>query len=241
MSKINIPILMYHSIERMPKDTVMRSLHVPPKRFEFQMKLLKFLGYKGLSINKLLPYLNGEKHGKVVGITFDDGYENNLINAAPILKKYNFSATCYIVSSRIGSSNIWDNDRGITQRPLMSKNQIVQWINLGMDVGAHTRTHCDLTKLHKNEIIEEINCSKSELEDYFEIFVNDFCYPYGYFNKQVSSLVEDAGFKTATTMIRGKMNKEHNLFMMPRIPINHHTLPHLFLAKILTKYEEKKS
>ena len=67
---------MYHSIESMPKDTIMRSLHVPPKRFEFQMMLLKFMGYKGLSINKLMPYLNGEKHGKVVGITFDDGYGN---------------------------------------------------------------------------------------------------------------------------------------------------------------------
>ena len=80
MIDAKIPILMYHSIESMPKNTVMRSLHVPPKRFEFQMKLLRFLGYKGLSINKLLPYLNGAKHGKVVGITFDDGYQNNLIN-----------------------------------------------------------------------------------------------------------------------------------------------------------------
>ncbi len=91
MPTINIPILMYHSIESMPRTTIMRSLHVSPRRFKFQMWMLKFLGYQGLSLKNLKPYLDGDKQGKVVGITFDDGYQNNLINAAPILLKYNFS------------------------------------------------------------------------------------------------------------------------------------------------------
>ena len=90
MMKYPIPILMYHSIESMPKSTVMRSLHVPVKSFAMQMKILDMFGYKGLSMRELTPYLEGKKIGKVVGITFDDGYKNNLINAAPILKKYNF-------------------------------------------------------------------------------------------------------------------------------------------------------
>ena len=90
MKDINIPILMYHSIEPMPRSTTMRSLHVSPKRFNFQMWLLKVLGYKGLSLRQLKPYLDGKKTGKVVGITFDDGYKNNLFNAAPILLKNKF-------------------------------------------------------------------------------------------------------------------------------------------------------
>ena len=61
MPKRPIPILMYHSIEEMPKSTVMRSLHVSPKRFEVQMWLLNMLGYKGLSMRDLVPYLEGEK------------------------------------------------------------------------------------------------------------------------------------------------------------------------------------
>ena len=146
-----IPILMYHSIESMPKSTAMRSLHVPPKRFRSQMWLLKILGYKGLSMRELTPYLEGEKTGKVVGITFDDGYQNNLINAAPILKKYNFSATCYLVSQRIGTSNSWDFDIGITQSPLMSKSEIKEWLNFGLDIGAHTQTHPMLDKLSQQQ------------------------------------------------------------------------------------------
>ena len=139
MSIIKIPILMYHSIELMPKSTRMRSLHVSPKRFKFQMWMLKVLGYKGLSLRELKPYLNGDKQGKVVGITFDDGYQNNLTNAAPILVKYNFSATSYIVSENIGTSNIWDLSQNVTQRPLMLEDEIKKWLNLGMDIGAHTK------------------------------------------------------------------------------------------------------
>ena len=240
MSNINIPILMYHSIESMPKTTVMRSLHVPPGRFEFQMWMLKILGYRGLSLRELKPYLDGDMHGKVVGITFDDGYQNNLINAAPVLRKYNFSATCYIVSESIGLSNTWDLDKKITQRPLMTKSEINKWLNLGMDIGAHTKTHVDLTKISEQKAQKEINDCKTELEIFFKVAITDFCYPFGRFNESLSNMTKDSGYLSATTMLRGRVNAQSNRHQLPRIPINHHTLPHLFLAKILTKYEDKR-
>jgi len=240
MTNFKIPILMYHSIESMPKSTVMRSLHVPPRRFRFQMWMLKKLGYQGLSIRELRPYLDGDKKGKVVGITFDDGYQNILLNAAPILKKYNFSATCYIVSDRIGSSNTWDLEKNITQRPLMTNVEINLWLKLGMDIGAHTRTHADLTSISKLKAEKEISDCKNELEKIYKVEVNDFCYPFGKFNDLVSDMVKDSGYLSATSMQRGRVNTISNRFMLPRVPINHRTLPHLFLAKILTKYEDTK-
>ena len=141
-----IPILMYHSIAEMPKGTVMRSLHVPPKRFRFQMRILKWLGYKGLSMGELMPYLKGEKTGKVVGITFDDGFRNNLTEALPILKSFGFSATCYIISQKIGGINDWDLGKGIPKNPLMDESEIQQWIDEGMEIGSHTRSHIRLTE-----------------------------------------------------------------------------------------------
>jgi peptidoglycan/xylan/chitin deacetylase (PgdA/CDA1 family) len=238
--KNNIPILMYHSIESMPKSTVMRSLHVPPSRFKFQMWMLKILGYQGLSLNKLKPYLDGEKQGKVVGITFDDGYQNNLTNAAPILKKYNFTATCYIVTEHMGLSNKWDLDNKITQRPLMSETEIKKWINLGMDIGAHTKNHFDLTNISYQDAQKEISDCKTDLEKRFNVPVFDFCYPFGRFNELVCKMTKDSGYLSATTMQRGRVNAQSNRYILPRIPINHRTLPHLFLAKILTKYEDRR-
>ena len=240
MSNIKIPILMYHSIELMPRSTIMRSLHVPQKRFKLQMWLLKILGYQGLSMRELQPYLNGEKIGKVIGITFDDGYQNNLINAAPILKKYNFSATCYLVSQKIGLSNVWDLDKGITQRPLMNYSEIREWLTMGMDIGAHSQSHSDLLKLSDIQVKNEIHKSKADLENYYNIPVNDFCYPFGRFNEEICKMTKDSGYYSATTMNRGRTNSQSNNYMLPRIPINHRTLPHLFLAKILTSYEDKR-
>jgi peptidoglycan/xylan/chitin deacetylase (PgdA/CDA1 family) len=240
MQNIKIPILMYHSIESMPKTTVMRSLHVPPRRFDFQMKMLKLLGYQALSLKKLKPYLDGKKQGKVVGITFDDGYQNNLINAVPILLKYNFSATCYIVSENLGLSNTWDLDKGITQRPLMTIDEIKSWLSFGMDIGGHTQTHADLTKISIKAAKREINTSKGDLENTFNTQVTDFCYPFGRFDDLISDLVKESGYLSATTMERGIVKSMTNRFMLPRMPINHRTLPHLFLAKILTNYEDRR-
>lgn len=240
MNNLKIPILMYHSIEKMPKSTVMRSLHVPPKRFYFQILLLKLLGYQGLSIRKLQPYLSGNKKGKVVGLTFDDGYKNNLINAGPILKKFNFSATCYIVSKKTGKSNEWDLDAEVTQSKLMNNEEIQQWLDLGMDIGAHTQNHVNLNEVSLEVAKEEVYRSKSDLEALFKINVVDFCYPFGQFNENIIELVKNAGFASATTMNRGKASEESNMLKLPRIPINHHTMPHLFLAKLITSYEDKR-
>ena len=231
---------MYHSIEVMPKSTVMRSLHVSPKRFMTQMWLLNMLGFKGLSMRELTPYLEGKKIGKVVGITFDDGYQNNLFNAAPILKKYNFSATCYLVSKRIGTSNTWDLDKGITQRPLMTQSEVQKWLNLGLDIGAHTQTHPLLEELSEQKSQEEIFNCIDDLELMFKVSIKDFCYPFGRFNEPLVNMIKEAGYITATTMSRGRASPQSNKLALPRIPITHHTLPHLFLAKILTKYEDKK-
>ena len=62
-----IPILVYHQIDAAPpKGAAFRSLYVSPGAFARQMALLSWMGYQGLSMDKLLPYLQGERSGKVV-------------------------------------------------------------------------------------------------------------------------------------------------------------------------------
>lgn len=120
-----IPILVYHQIDEAPeKGRPFRSLYVAPRSFARQMDWLKALGYTGLSMSALMPYLRGEKTGKVVGITFDDGYLNNLTNALPVLSRHGFSSTCYVVSGLLGQTNVWDEQIGIAQTPLMDEAQL---------------------------------------------------------------------------------------------------------------------
>jgi len=234
-----IPILMYHSIAAMPKGTVMRSLHVPPKLFKLQMWLLKILGYKGLSMSELQPYLTGNKQGKVVGITFDDGFKNNLVDALPVLNKFEFSATCYIISQNVGGINHWDLHKGIPENPLMNENEIKQWIDNGMEIGSHTQNHLRLAECDIKTANREIHQSKLDLENQFNCSVNHFCYPYGSYNDEIVAIAKTTGYSTSTTVNRGRAKCGDNLLTLSRVPVTHRTFIHLFLMKILSKYEDK--
>ncbi|WP_342617697.1 polysaccharide deacetylase family protein [Rhodoferax sp. GW822-FHT02A01] len=237
---MNIPILMYHQIDvPPPRGAKLRGLVVHPRSFAWQMTMLRLLGYRGLSMHDLEPYLSGEMSGKVVGLTFDDGYQNNLINALPILRKNGFTATCYGVSSQLGGSNVWDHALGILPKPLMSKAEWQQWLQHGMDVGSHTRTHADLNTLDQATALREIADSKTELESALQCEVRHFCYPYGRLNASLFSLVEQAGYKTATTTHRGKVRTGSPPYALNRIMIARACHPFLFAAKILTNYEDR--
>lgn len=236
-----IPILMYHSICVPPQDEVMRSIHVKPRSFATQMWILHKLGYTGLSMTDLEPYLRGEKTGKVVGITFDDGYKNNLIHAAPALKKYGFTATCYVVSSALGKNNFWDSNLGIPSNPIMTQEELFKWIAYGLEIGCHTANHKNLSSLHFEEQIEEIQECKSVLENLIEAKIDHFCYPYGKYTDETIKATEMSMFTTATTMMRGRaFAPNDNLLELPRVPITFHTLPHLFAIKLLTSYEDNR-
>ena len=125
----------------------------------------------------LQPYLAGNKAGKVVGITFDDGYVNNLSHALPTLTKHGFSSTCYAVSGLLGKTNVWDEAVGIVQTPLMNEAQLSQWAEAGQEVGSHTRMHTDLTATDTESSCFEITSGKSQLEAVLHKPVEHVCYP----------------------------------------------------------------
>ena len=238
---MSIPILMYHQIDRPPqRGTSLRGLIVAPQSFSRQMAFLKLLGFKGLSMQDLQPYLRGEKHGKVVGLTFDDGYQNNVQNALPVLQKNGFTATCYGVSGMMGGTNSWDRGK-VAEKPLMTLAEWQTWRNAGMDVGSHTRTHAKLTELPPDEARAQIAESKQELEHALGCPVNHFCYPYGWFAPEHRDMVQQAGYLTATTTQRGRVQPGADAFALKRIMVARATTLVQFAAKILTAYEDRRA
>ena len=236
-----IPILMYHQVdEPPPKGTPLRGLIVAPSSFAWQMRMLKVIGYQGLSMRDLEPYLSGEKQGKVVGITFDDGYQNNVVNALPLLKKYNFTATCYGVSSMIGGTNIWDHGI-VAEKPLMNLSDWEAWRDAGMDVGSHTSVHAKLTELSDEQAQEQIAKSKQELEQALGTEVRHFCYPYGWYRQEHQNMAKQAGYVTATTTHRGRVNTGDDAYTLKRIMVARATNPLQLFMKIATCYEDKRS
>ncbi len=238
---VAIPILMYHQVDTVPPSgTPLRGLTVSPAAFARQMRLLKWLGYRGLSLTALLPYLNGERQGKVVGITFDDGYLNNHTHALPALRAVGFSATCYAVSARPGGINDWDTGIGVAQKPLMDVPHWREWLSAGMEIGAHTRHHADLTTLSDDEAHDEIAGAKRELEERYGVEIAHFCYPYGRYSVRDKALVAAAGYTTATTTHRGRAHSGDDPLLLPRAMVANGTWPWHLWQKVATAYEDKR-
>ena len=237
----SIPILTYHHTEQAPpKGFAMRSLWVSPSSFATQMQWLARLGYTGLAMSELMPYLRGEKKGKVVGITLDDGYQSNLLHALPILKNMGFSATCYVVSGKLGQHNEWDESLGMAQAALMGVEEMRRWVDAGMEVGSHTCSHADLNQLSLAEAGHELLQSKSDLENLLQKPVTQFCYPYGHFSPEHESLVSQSGYVAATTTHRGRACATDRMTALPRVPVVRSTYSLQFLLKVLTRYEDSK-
>ena len=236
-----IPILTYHQIAvAPPKGAPYRSLYVAPHDFARQMAFLALMGYRGLSMDDLQPYLRGEQHGKVVGITFDDGYVNNLNHALPVLQQHGFTSTCYAVSQLLGKTNAWDIPTGIAQVPLMTAAQLQQWVAGGQQVGAHTRNHVHLPDISAELRVQEIALSRQELEASAASSVAHFCYPYGDFNADTVAAVGAAGFESATTTRRGRCHAGASMLELSRVPVLRSTTRFVFWLKIATRYEDRR-
>lgn len=237
---MGIPILMYHQIDAPPpRGTPLRGLVVSPGSFARQMGLLRLLGYRGLSMRELEPYLAGQKQGKVVGITFDDGYRNNLDHALPVLSRHGFTATCYAVSGQFGGRNSWDEGL-VAQTPLMTHEEWGQWRDAGMDIGSHTRHHASLPDLDTAAAREEIAGSRHDLEQALGCEVRHFCYPYGRYTLEHAALAREAGYATATTTNRGRVQAGEDAYTLRRIMVACSTNLALFAAKVLTRYEDRR-
>ena len=236
-----IPILMYHQVGTPnPKGTPYRGLTVHPNDFKRQMIWLKRFGYTGLAMRDLLPYLTGEKTGKVVGITFDDGYRNVLQHAIPVLNELGFTSTNYIVSNHLGGTNFWDHAKGVPNAELMTHQELQQWLAAGHEIGSHTLDHVHLPEVSPTEAQRQILQSKNDLEQQLGTAVEAFCYPYGHKNTAIENWVRESGYSNATTTARGLALSTDDMMDLPRVLVARSTHIFRFLQKCLTQLEHKK-
>jgi peptidoglycan/xylan/chitin deacetylase (PgdA/CDA1 family)/glycosyltransferase involved in cell wall biosynthesis len=186
-----LPILMYHHVGPLRSD-IDRYLTVTPEQFERQIRWLAAHGYVGIRSS---DWLRWRKEGtglpaRPVLLTFDDAYEDIAQYALPVLRRHGFSAVVFVVTGQIGGSNAWDQARGCGRFGLMDADQIRFWANQGIEFGAHSRTHPDLTSLTPEECAEEMIASKNELSALLGSPVTSFAYPYGKYNEAARDIAE---------------------------------------------------
>jgi peptidoglycan/xylan/chitin deacetylase (PgdA/CDA1 family)/GT2 family glycosyltransferase len=177
------PALIYHHVGPAPPG-MPPTLTTTPERFERQIRILHRQGFTSITAGRWLDWLEGVAPlpDRSFVLTFDDGYADLAEYAFPILRRYGFGATVFIVTSRIGGFNDWDASRGIAPLPLLDREQLRAWSREGIEFGAHTRTHADLTRLSVQELEREIAGSRDDLEHILGRPVRTFAYPFGHSN-----------------------------------------------------------
>ncbi|OLN32285.1 polysaccharide deacetylase family protein [Desulfosporosinus metallidurans] len=198
-----VPILYYHSVML----EVGNEIRMPPDQFEAQMAYLKDKGYQSVSLDQLYQaqYRGGTLPPKPFVITFDDGYADNYTTAFPILKKYGFTATIFMVSSYINGEDF------------MSWPQLKELAANGWDIEGHTVNHPYLSKQDATTVLSELRSSKELLERELERPVEFFAYPYGDYNTPVVLAVRNTGYLMAVTTERGWANHNTDSWHVHRV------------------------
>jgi len=193
-----VPILSYHRFA----DNCDSPLCLPAHVFDQQMKYLKENGYRVISLGELHEFLNYHNSlpKRSVVISIDDGYRSVYNIAWPILKKYDFRATLFIYTDFVGVSKnaiTWDQLREVKKS--------------GFEIGAHTMSHCDLTRQNKGEdtqaymsrIEKELGMSKQIIDKKLNQNTAFLAFPYGRYDQGVLDMCKRLGYKIAVSVKRG--------------------------------------
>lgn len=200
----SVPILEYHCVD----DNIFGwdELFVSPAEFEKQMSYLKNNDYTVITFNQLSNIKNIKNP---VIITFDDGYEDNYTNAYPILKKFNFSATIFLISGAVDSPHF------------LKRTEISEMKGL-ISFESHTKSHPHLTKLKDNEIANELTISKKIIEGMINSKVDVLAYPYGDYNRHVMGIAKKY-YKYGVYSLGGLYHAGDNPYCIKRVYITRKT------------------
>lgn len=209
-----IPILMYHYISVPPPDAdkYRLDLSVTPANFDAQMEYLASEGYHPVRLSDVAEFLRNGKPLPLnpIVITFDDGYADNHQYALPILKKYKFPATFFIITQIVD-----DKKPGY-----MNWNQIEDLAIEGMEIGSHSMTHPDLKDKPRAFQSGEIVGSKLAIESRIGTPVKTFSFPAGKYDAQTLQLLRSAGYLAAvTTDPQGAQQSVDRIFELQRIRV----------------------
>ncbi|HLO15308.1 MAG TPA: polysaccharide deacetylase family protein [Anaerolineales bacterium] len=204
--QVIVPILLYHHIGfSLQNDTV---YYVSPDAFDQQMNLLYQWGYKTISVELLVRAINegAELPPKPILLTFDDGSETTYSTALPIMQRYGFTGTSYIVYNYVGIPNY------------MNADQIRALYAAGWEIGSHGLSHIDLTTRpdrQRDEIVE----SRRKLQSLLGIPILSFSYPFGAYDSDSLHYVHFADYIAAMGLGHETLQGSKNLFYLYRQPV----------------------
>ncbi len=230
-----IPVLMYHRVGEIRDIAEMRYC-VSPERFAGHMRALAKSGWWACAIDDFAAWLEGGA-GLAAGafvLTFDDGFLGVYEHALPVLRQLGWPATVFLVSTLLGSQDMWRRTESAETHPypLLGLPEINAMRRFGFAFHSHSRTHADLTRLGDEALHEEIAGSKTELEVLLGESVTYIAYPFGRYEGRVSRMVREAGYRAAFSVESGFNRPGMDAYRVRRIDVFGTDTPIRLLRKV---------
>lgn len=220
-----MPILMYHSIrDGAAFRNAYYETNTSPLAFAQQMKYLHDHGYytpTWETVSNGLASATSDRTGKPVVITFDDGYADFYREAFPVLQRYGFTATVFVVSGFLKPERV-----SFKRTECLNLSEVRELHSCGMTIGSHTVSHPELKRLSVGEVESELSGSKQALEDAVGAPITTFAYPYAFpeanrgFVRTLEGLLQECGYELGVTTILGTAKPQASRWFLPRLPVN---------------------
>jgi peptidoglycan/xylan/chitin deacetylase (PgdA/CDA1 family) len=204
---------MYHHIlppARVGREERYPDLYVDPAVFDAQMAALHASGWRTWTARQLAVAMNAGTGvpQRTVVITLDDGRPDNYTFAFPILQRYGFVATFYVVPGRIGTTRE------------MTACQLEEIAAAGDEIGDHTMDHRDLRSLSFDRARWEIRAAADTIESLVGVRPDTLAYPAGGYDAAVIRAADAEGIDLAFTTHRGAFETAAIRLEEPRLRIN---------------------
>jgi peptidoglycan/xylan/chitin deacetylase (PgdA/CDA1 family) len=163
--------------------------------------------------------------GREVAVTFDDGFRNQLTNAAPVLAEHGIQACFFLISDLVGATEERADEicRERIEMPLavppLDWDEVHELPDLGHELGSHTRTHPNLALLDAASCREELAASKAALETRLGKPVAHFSAPFGSrsrFTESVAQIARETGYESCATAQRGLNSGPDDVYRLRR-------------------------
>lgn len=197
LNKKQVPVLCYHQVRSWKRTDSKnaRPFIVPPETFKAHMKMLHDSGYHTISPDQLNDYLTRGKAlpGKPVLLTFDDGTLAQYTEALPVLEKYGFTATFFIMTVTLNKPDY------------LSRSQVKELSDKGNEIGCHTWDHHKVTQYTSKDWDMQLTEPTHDLQLITGKKVNYFAYPFGIWNKAAIEKLKELDYK-ASFQLSGAMD-----------------------------------
>lgn len=194
-------VLTYHSV-----DESGSVISITPDAFAAHVRYLAASGVRVLSLVDLVRESCDEARpgGDAVALTFDDGFANFGVHAAPILLDRGMTATLFVVSRHVGRTNAWRGNPApsIPTLPLLGWDALGRLHDAGFEIGAHTRTHPALDA-RAAALEDEIEGSSEDIVRALGCRPSSFAYPYGGGSGPATALARSVYDLAVSTDFRG--------------------------------------